>query len=80
LDDALILPHRANPTGLNFRERQVVLSRKGAKSRTGGRKLVMLMARPIPRADLKKQESRWACRRGGSSHVSVGLTGLLNPT
>jgi hypothetical protein len=22
LDDALILPHRANPTGLNFRERQ----------------------------------------------------------
>jgi hypothetical protein len=21
-DDALILPHRANPTGLNFRERQ----------------------------------------------------------
>jgi DNA polymerase I-like protein with 3'-5' exonuclease and polymerase domains len=23
LDDALILPHRANPTGLNFRERQV---------------------------------------------------------
>ena len=28
----------------------------------------------------KKQESRWACRRGGSSHVSVGLTGLLNPT
>jgi hypothetical protein len=21
LDDALILPHRANPTGLNFRER-----------------------------------------------------------
>jgi len=36
--------------------------------------------RPIPRADLKKQESRWACRRSGSSHVSVGLTGLLNPT
>jgi hypothetical protein len=30
--------------------------------------------------DLKKQESRWACRRSGSSHVSVGLTGLLNPT
>ncbi len=58
----------------------VALSRKGAKSRTGGRKLVMLMARPIPRADLKKQESRWACRRSGSSHVSVGLTGLLNPT
>jgi hypothetical protein len=31
LDDALILPHRANPTGLNFRERQVlreVLARK----------------------------------------------------
>jgi len=54
--------------------------RKDAKSRTGGRKLVMLMARPIPRADLKKQESRWACRRSGSSHVSVGLTGLLNPT
>jgi putative SOS response-associated peptidase YedK len=25
LDDALILPHRANPTGLNFRERQVSL-------------------------------------------------------
>jgi DNA anti-recombination protein RmuC len=24
LDDALILPHRANPTGLNFRERQVL--------------------------------------------------------
>jgi hypothetical protein len=24
LDDALILPHRANPTGLNFRERQVI--------------------------------------------------------
>jgi hypothetical protein len=23
LDDALILPHRANPTGLNFRERHV---------------------------------------------------------
>jgi len=22
-DDALILPHRANPAGLNFRERQV---------------------------------------------------------
>jgi hypothetical protein len=22
LDDALILPHRANPAGLNFRERQ----------------------------------------------------------
>src|SRR5262249_17490029 len=40
----------------------------------------MLMARPIPRADLKKQESRWACRRSGSSHVSVGLTALLNPT
>jgi len=57
----------------------VTLSRKDAKSRTGGRKLVMLMARPIPRADLKKQESRWACRRSGSSHVSVGLTGPLNP-
>jgi hypothetical protein len=28
----------------------------------------------------KKQESRWACRRSDSSHVSVGLTGLLNPT
>ena len=26
----------------------VALSRKGAKSRTGGRKRVMLMARPIP--------------------------------
>jgi hypothetical protein len=58
----------------------VALSRKGAKSRTGGRKPVMLMARPIPRADLKKQESRWACRRSGSSHFSVGLTGLLNRT
>jgi transposase InsO family protein len=23
-DDALILPHRANPAGLNFRERQVL--------------------------------------------------------
>jgi hypothetical protein len=33
---------------------------------------VMLMARPIPRADLKKQESRWACRRSGSSHLNVG--------
>jgi len=31
-------------------------------------------------ADLKKQESRWACRRSGSSHLNVGLTGLLNPT
>jgi hypothetical protein len=41
---------------------------------------LMLMARPIPRADLKKQESRWACRRSGSSHFSVGLTGLLNRT
>jgi hypothetical protein len=50
----------------------VALSRKGAKSRTGGRKRVMLMARPIPRADLKKQESRWACRRSGSSHLNVG--------
>src|SRR6516225_6118740 len=28
----------------------------------------------------KKQESRWACRRSGSSHVSAGLTGLLNTT
>jgi hypothetical protein len=37
-----------------------------------------LMARL--RADLKKQESRWACRRSGSSHLIVGLTGLLNPT
>jgi hypothetical protein len=37
------------------------------------------MARPIPRADLKSQESRWACRRSGSSHLNVGLTGLLNP-
>jgi hypothetical protein len=27
LDDALILPHRANPTGLNFRERQAHLRR-----------------------------------------------------
>ena len=81
----------ASPAVLCFRSRWpagpgsidaagVALSRKGAKSRTGGRKLVMLMARPIPRADLKKQESRWACRRSGSSHVSVGLTGLLNPT
>jgi hypothetical protein len=24
-DDALILPHRANPTGLNFRERHRIL-------------------------------------------------------
>jgi hypothetical protein len=47
--------------------------------RTGSRKPVMLMARPIPRADLKKQESRWACRRSGSTHLIVGLTGLLNP-
>jgi len=28
----------------------------------------------------KKQESRWAFRRSGSSHLNVGLTGLLNPT
>jgi hypothetical protein len=48
------------------------LSRKGAKSRTGGRKRAMLMARPI------KQESRWACRRSGSSHLIVGLTGRLS--
>jgi hypothetical protein len=27
----------------------------------------------------KKQESRWACRRSGSSHVSVGLTGPAQP-
>jgi hypothetical protein len=40
----------------------------------------MLWRGPIPRADLKKQESRWTCRRSGSSHVTVGLTGLLNPT
>jgi len=26
LDDALILPHRANPTGLIFRERQANLA------------------------------------------------------
>jgi hypothetical protein len=26
-DDALILPHRANPAGLNFRERQAANSR-----------------------------------------------------
>jgi hypothetical protein len=26
LDDALILPHRANPAGLNFRERQVLFA------------------------------------------------------
>ena len=26
-DDALILPHRANPAGLNFRERQTTLRR-----------------------------------------------------
>jgi hypothetical protein len=30
LDDALILPHRANPTGLNFRERQEVKPTKVA--------------------------------------------------
>ena len=30
LDDALILPHRANPTGLNFRERQVAIHASAA--------------------------------------------------
>ncbi|HVI65996.1 MAG TPA: hypothetical protein VM910_25925 [Bradyrhizobium sp.] len=74
-----LVPNYRNPNSIDLPP-GVTLSRKDAKSRTGGRKLVMLMARPIPRADLKKQESRWACRRSGSSHVSVGLTGLLNPT
>jgi hypothetical protein len=50
----------------------VALSRKGAKSRTGGRKRVMLMARPIPRADLKKQESHWTFSASGSSHLNAG--------
>ena len=72
--------HAVSLSELGWKTLAVALSRKGANSRTGGPKLVMLMARPIPRADLKKQESRWACRRSGSSHVSVGLTGLLNPT
>jgi len=30
--------------------------------------------------DLKMQESHWASRRSGSSHLNAGLTGLLNPT
>jgi hypothetical protein len=33
-DDALILPHRANPAGLNFRERQQVYQTEQAYSIT----------------------------------------------
>ena len=39
---------------------------------------VMQMARPSPRADLKKQESRWACAAARLTSM-WGLTGPPNP-
>ena len=35
-DDALILPHRANPAGLNFRERQVMFLEMADDGLNGG--------------------------------------------